>query len=105
MQAILSWLKRFLKRMAAHILSGISAAVAALLVILPFLFLFKWLFGPIPRHDDGSLPTLPESWYVWGLMIVWLVLFWYLEPHLHQWMKQRFGLGQKAGLKQSNNDS
>ena len=104
MQAILSWLKRFLKKLAVHILSGISAAIVSFLAILPFLFFFKWLIGPVSR-PHGTLPSLVDGWYVWGLIIVWFVLFWKLEPRLHQWMKQRFGLRQEAGLKQSNNDS
>lgn len=97
MQAMTRWLKRLALRLAVHVLSAATTAIGALIVLMPFLYLFKWLFGSLP-HADG-LPNPIEGWWMWLLVIAWLVLFWKVEPRVSRWLLDRFGLGRKAGLK------
>ncbi len=91
------WLRRLLLRLAVHALSMITAAFGALLVLLPFLHLLKWLFGPLP--DTDGLPNPVDGWWMWLIILAWFVLFWKTEPLLNRWLIQRSDLGRKAGLK------
>ena len=100
MQTIKLWLKRLLLRLAAHALSMITAALGALLVLLPFLHLLKWLFGPLP--DTDGLPNPVDGWWMWLIILAWFVLFWKVEPLLNRRLMHRFGLGRKARLKRGN---
>lgn len=99
MQSVILWLKKLVKHLAVHAVSGLVTAIGAFIVVFPVLYLLKWIFGPVPRAPKGSLPGLIDSWYIWLIMAAWLVLFWKFEPLVHQWLLQRFGLGRKAGLK------
>ena len=102
MQTIKLWLKRLLLRLAIHALSMITAALAALFALLPFLHLLKWLFGPLP--DTDGLPNPIDGWWMWLIILAWLVLFWKTEPLLNRWLLDHFGLGRKAGLKSNRNE-
>ena len=97
MRTIKLRLKRLLLRLAVHALSMITAALAALLVLLPFLHLLKWLFGPLP--DTDGLPNPVDGWWMWLIILAWFALFWKVEPGINRWLLARFGLGRKAGLK------
>lgn len=99
MQSMILWLKKLVKHLAVHAISGLVTAIGAAIVLFPFLYLLKWMFGPIPRVPEGSVPSLIDGWYLWLLVIVWLVLFWKYDSRVHQWFLRRFGLGRRAGLK------
>jgi len=103
MQTMIVRIKKLVLRLAIHVFSAAITAVGTLLVLMPFLFLLKWLFGPLP-HTDG-LPNPIEGWWIWLIVIAWLVLFWKAEPRVNRWLLTRFGLGRKAGLKYGNGDT
>ena len=102
MQTIKLWLKRLLMRLAVHALSMITAAFGALLVLLPFLHLLKWLFGPLP--NTNGLPNPIDGWWMWLIILAWFVLFFYLDRRFDKWLIRRFGLSKEVGLKLGSDD-
>ena len=90
-------LKNAIKRLAVWGLSGLIAAIAAVVVVAPILVFFKWMFGPIPRVPSGQLPSLVDGWYMWLTVLIWLVLFFILDSRIHERLKRRFDLTQQPG--------
>ena len=97
------WLTRFINRLTVSALSGVTAMIASALIVLPFLLLFKWQFGPVTR-PNGTLPSLNDGWYVWLCSFASLVLFWRLSSRFDRWFYQRFGLSQRTDQNPGNND-